>query len=687
MKNLKTIINYSVKFFEVIPFIALLAYSWNYISLLTTSPYSEEGKVLYELQANQLITLDVLMLTLKQNVISIGIFTLIMTGLAWFTAMSKLGKKYRQFTISVFEVWLTVIFVFVYISRFMQNSSQPVILTVLITMMLIITAVNLVFFFMEEKYLKKKLYFFIFIAISVIIKYFSHETDIVSFTDEIISALSVNFFSVLIIVFYLALRNLTENILIFLFAVLVFIVAFPLLFVLLIYAIYAFFFAIIALFSGFHFAGIFDNFFLSHLVSLFNVTLYESYSFNYYGILAAVITVIGVSSFLLNLEDDDTENKYFIKISLSDILLVVFGIFIIYSVFEEAGFSRNKNKIAVSQKQENMLDNNKYFKFLGKINFKDKPKTVFINNNLTYVISKQNKIYEISEDNLIKDEFFAPRYNLFIKNEDNDTIIFEQNNEDSKKQVLNFYDLKGRNIYAKKNLVFYSDQLTSRNCFKYKNKNILLLTAYNKFYFIDFKGNIFWEGELPNLNKKKNEKMFFFNDAKIVLKNNIVYLFSIMTDKKLAFNLENKKVKQFSKFYDVYKSACWDFELDSAKMYIKYTNQDSKETAFDTTDIYIKYITPQTFYVGRKIYYFDKNNSPKIEETKGYQFLFESDSTNCLIIDKAKTSTLTKNFMCVNKDTIYYDKIINDNEILDIDYQNKMLSIITKKCLLRYVVN
>ena len=682
MKKYKTILNNFIKFFEVIPFIALLAYSWNYISLLTSNPYSGEGKALYKLQANQVITFDVLIFILKQNIISISIFTLIMVGFAWFTALSVTGKKYRQFTISVFEIWITVIFVFVYISRFMQNSSQPMVLAVLITMMLIVTVVNLVFFFMEKQYLKKKLYFFIFIFISFIIKYFSKEIGLTSFTDEFISTLSISFFSILIIVFYLSLRNLVDNVFYFLFAVLIFIVAFPLVFVLAIYAVYTIFFAIIALFSGFHFAGMYDNFFLSHLVTLFNTTLYESYPFNYSGITAAVITIIGVAALILNFEKDKNIKSH--KIKLSDIILVATGMFIIYSVFAEAGFSRNKNKIAVSEKTTNSINKNKHFALLGKINFKEEPKTVFINNNSTYVISENNKMYEISTDNLIKDEFSVPKHNLFIKNKDNDTILFEQNNEDEKQLILFFYDVKNRKNYAKKNFDFYSNQLTTRNCFKYKNKNILFLTSYNKFYFIDFKGNILWEDKMPNFSNKKNETMYF-NDAKISLQKNMLYVYSVMTGKKLVFDLKNKKINTFLNFYDIYKTTCWDFKPDSAKLIIKYTNPDNKNATFDTTDVFIRYINSKTFYINRKVYYFDKNEKPKIEEMHGYQFVFLYDSINSFVI--AKNSARNDNIIHIAKDTVYYDKIINKEEIIDADFQKNKLSIITKKWLLRYSVN
>ena len=680
MNELKKAFAYTVKALEIIPFIILLAYSWYYISLITTSPYTELGKEMYNLQVNQSISFEILLHILKQNIIAIGIFTVVMIVFALYCYHSGSIFGYRNFTISAFEIWLTVIFVFSYISRFMQSCSQTVVFAVLLSMALLMVIVNMVFFIKEEeKYLKKKLYFFLFIALSVVIKYFSNENQLTSFTDELISAFSINFFSVLIIIYYLALKNYDDNLFMTLLAVLFFIIAFPFFFVVFMYAVYSVFYAITAIFSGFRFAGMYDNFFLSHLVNLFNITLLKTYTLNYNGIVAALASLFGVTALIFSFEDE-SEQKILANMQVKNIVLTVIGITMI--IYFAINFSKNHK----STKAKNLVQNNtenSFLKLTGKVNFSNQPLNVFAYHNTCIVVTDNYKAFNIDNKGYIKEQFQFPAYDNLTESTDNDTIALSVSSNKNN-FYLYFYDVKNKNVYAEKSFQFYSNDLLTLTAFRYHNQNLLLLTSFNKFYFIDFKTNILWSGKLPDDKVNMNT----FSKIRLKLKKDSLYVFSELNNNRFVFDLKNQKVSTFKSLSEIYNLPCWDFRKDSfnTNTIIKIIKPDKAAEIYDTIAGNVHFISPQIYYNSLKLFIINNKQKITVRELNSYQYLFVKAGDFFIGLDKSIVLGNDDKIIIFNREQFYTQKNLNRSDIIQAVYQKPALYIISKENLFVYEV-
>ena len=679
---------YFRKFLISLPFIALLIWVWFYISVMTGSEFSDV------LETTNL-TFNIFSLLLKQNIVAISVYSIIMLAVA--IILIKKGDE-NKFIIIVIEIWLTVIFIFVYISITMQIVNFAAALATMLSISSIMFGINMLFAYTDNKYYKKKLYFLLFLLASFLVRLLLFDGSISTFnllTDTFV----INFFFVLILGFYITLRIFLPSV----YSVFIFIAVFPLTLVAFFYGVYTIFYSIAAVFSGFNFSEIYDNFFLGAFVKLFNLTLSDDFPVTLAGLLSLFLTILGVTSFIVSFEEHIyfEDNGEDIKIKEKnpnsshkiiflkhDNLWAIAGAIILIVFVAQMNFELKNSTPQKLQAQSEP------FQFKTKIDLKNKPITVFSTDSLTYVITenKKNKfeLNKISKDNIFIGKQDFPKFNKILPTKNKDTIAFIEFNDTIKQIDFYFFDVKNEKQYLTKKYKFddlsiYSD--ISMKLYTYKHKNFILYSEFNKFGILDFTGKIVYQGILEKSNYNAKHISYFYNDIYTEVKNDTLYAFSATTTEWFKINLKNYSVNKFNSLIEVFSPPCLDFRIDTIenKLITKYILTKDSAKFIDTLDSNNNnfILAKNSFTNSYKIFHVNNNNLQEIGFDK--TFIFKNDTI--IIFNENTYNEDNKLILYSRKDTTE-SKVPKGMIVKQIELKGNTVNCITEKknYFLRYIL-
>lgn len=550
-------------FFQTAFYVAISAYVWLYIDFLFKNSRAD-------FFANKTINLNQFFQLLKLNNSVFIVFTAILFIVIFILIFShtQIDTSFYKYLLVAFDVWLTSIVVYFYISFPMQLNPFASHIAAILTLSMIMLAINIWLLSVQQHFIRTKLLFYLVIFILAFYNWLIKGSLASAIFDNIFAAFALNFFSAIVVFTYLFFSKLDTNKFL---AVLLYSVLMPFLIAIAVVVIYSVFFI---LFSFFHFAGIFHNFFFGYLSKIFTITLLKNYGLDSLnGLLSLILVMWGISRFIINIDDDirysELSNKQFFTIIIGFLWLILMFASL-HSKSKKTEHKIFKNFVAISAKKSK----------------------IFVDSENVYLIvadSSNSMFYDFSKDFILNKKFRIPAFDkVFYLKKDR---FFSFNKINNTELEFDVFSSKKGLIHHK---IIYADTIedigmsfdnNSSLIYSKSDTSILFNDAYI-FAFFDIYGNLKWSQSGVTLPFYNSDAYFVFGDS--------LLLYSKYADTSCFVFIPKKKFyEKFKHLGDVVGYPC--FSSHDYKTFVDFSPDSSLFISKLTTKKYI--ILPKISYV------------------------------------------------------------------------------------------